>query len=140
MNAPRRWTALAAAMMLTVLLSCSDGTVDPAVAEPGSLVVTLETKGGAPPAGGLVVLLYGDDVADPIPFDESNTLWVNRNGTSGPWQVAIIGKRLAGPLFSFTVPDVRKSDAYRVELLQVADEANLLQSTGGYDIAVGRMP
>lgn len=140
MNAPRRWTALVAAMALPVILSCGDGTVAPAVPEPGSLVVTLEAKGGAAPAGGIVVLLYGDDVADPIAYDGENTLWVYRSGNSGPWQIAIIGKQVAGPLFSFKVPDVRQPGAYRAELLQVADEANTLQSIGQYKVSVGRLP
>lgn len=140
MNAPRRWTALAAVMALPIVLSCGDGTVAPAVAEPGSLVVTLETKGGAAPVGGLVVLLYGNDVADPIAYDSENTLWVYRNANSGAWQIAIIGKQISGRLFSFKVPDVTKAGAYRVELQQVADQANMLQASGQYGVSVGRLP
>jgi hypothetical protein len=138
MNRAYRWTAILAALVLPAALSCGDAPLAPHTPVPGALIVSLETNGV--PAGAIVVRVKGEQIADVTALDAAHTIFIQQPGEAGgEWQVAVVGTRVSGALFSFAVPDVTRPEAYAVALVEVADEANNVRpDIAGYRLSVLR--
>jgi hypothetical protein len=107
---------------------------------PGTLLVSLEAGGG--PAGAVMVRLRGPGIGAPVAPDAMTQLFVHAvDSPAVEYRVAVIGRQLSGPLFSFTVPDVSYLGAYSITLEEVADESNALrQDLAGYRLLLARQP
>jgi hypothetical protein len=140
MNRISRWTAILAAMVLPTVSSCGDAPLAPQGAVPGALIVSLE--GDGPPAGAVLFRVTGEQVTDVVAINPAHSVFTQHSEEDGgSWLVAVIGggTHVTGSLFSFTVPDVTRSDAYAVSLVEAADEANNVRpDISGYRIDVLR--
>lgn len=139
MNRLHRRTAIIAAFAVPALLSCGDAPVVPHTPVPGALIASLEGAGA--PAGAIVVRIKGEQVSDVTALDASHAVFVQQVEAGGVWQIAVVGTEVTGALFSFSVPDVTRPEAYTVSLVEVADDANNVRpDVSGYRISVLRKP
>lgn len=140
MNRTYRWTAILAAFVLPAVSSCGDAPLAPQPPVPGALIVSLE--GGEAPAGAILFRVKGEQISEVIAINPAHSVFTqNSDEDGGSWLIAVIGKGtpVTGSLFSFSVPDVNRSDAYAITLVEVADEANNVRpDAAGYRIDVRR--
>jgi hypothetical protein len=121
------WTAIFAALSLPAASSCGDAKLTDPAPVPGMLIVALD--GGTTQAGAVLLILRGQGITAPTSLDPTRQLFVQALETDPTaYRIAVVGERVAGPLFSFAVPDVNRREGYSVTLLEVADEANELRS------------
>ena len=121
--------ALATLLVVTMTLSCTEGSVGPAayVQDPGFL--TVEWTGPAAGRGiGVLLELEGPGIeAVRAPGFE---LYESR--ASGRHEIVVAGSLRAGPLVQFRVPDRGQLPLYRVRVLEVAGEDYELRDAGEY--------
>lgn len=135
MSCPRCCAAFLAVATLLGSSSCSDAPVmtSPA-ATPGTIIVSLAA---AAPAGAVLVDVRGEGIGLPTAIDPGRSLFVRSTDDAGAYSVAVVGERVEGALFTFTVPDVKQLRRYTVTLREVADETNRLQANlAGYQLSI----
>lgn len=132
MRTTLRLFALAGAVLLA---SCDrgGGGTEP---QPGSLNVVLATPHTDDRA--LLLTLSGPAIAD-VRAGTGGYVVHSRPGADGSVSVAVFGTLAAGPLVTFTVPDVAGAGQYTATLGDVAGADNALRaSVSGYSLTVGR--
>jgi hypothetical protein len=126
----RRLFALAGVVLLASCGRDGSGT-EPT---PGSLSVVLATPHANDRAA--MLTLTGPGIADVRPATGGYVVH-SRAGAANSVTVAVFGALAAGPLVTFTVPDVAAAAQYTATLGDVADAANILRPTAsGYSLTV----
>ena len=131
------WTTVTVALSLLAPVACSkDVPTRPAVPVPGTLVVSLDAVDA--PLGAALLILRGGGIAAPVKTGATEYLFARALDSTGTaLQVAVIGNRVSGALFSFRVPDIARVDDYSVTLLQLADQSNaVLPGVAGYRLSL----
>ena len=137
----RVWTGIAGmAIANLMIVSCGGGdgpSAPPAeVAEPGLLTAVLALPAGDDRAA--TVTISGPEAIGAIAAGNSAYVVHSRtNGTTA--KAAVFGRLVAGPLFTFAVPDKKKSASYTVTITEVAGPANeLREQLAGYAVSITR--
>jgi hypothetical protein len=126
----------AAALVSALITSACDGALTDTEPRPGVLTVTFTTSHSDD--GAVSLILRGKDIGKlESVSDDRQMFLVDGDASDGELRLALIGEGLSGTLIRFAVPDVNQIDAYKVELLEVADEANRLrENLRGYELVI----
>jgi len=121
--------------MVLVAPACSDSTAPP---EPGEIVVRLVSPNTGD-AAAVVTLTApsGTTLGEFRAGADDHAMFHRTTGTTT--RIAVFGPLTTGAVARFIVPDVRDIGQYVVQLVEVADENNVLrESLTGYSVSVVR--
>jgi hypothetical protein len=126
-------------MLLFVATACGDeARVSSVEVGPAPGLLTVEVTSPNTDDGAVSIALRGEGISSPAAANPENHLIALEVAPgSEEVRVAVLGYGVSGTLVQFRVPDVNRLDAYSVDLIEVADEANRpREDLTGYSVRV----